>query len=103
METTRAWHPHNPAQARRLHPPWLGRVLGQRQVCPSPVVVIDVLRQDPPQMSFADHHDMVKAFPSDRANHTLRIGVLPRRAWRNNSLSDVQHPGLTRKSFAIDL
>ena len=65
METTRAWHPHNPAQARRLHPPWLGSVLGQRQVCPSPVVVIDVLRQDPPQMSFADHHHMVKAFPSD--------------------------------------
>src|SRR5439155_22820206 len=46
---------------------------------------------------------MVKTFASNRANHALRIGVLPRRAWRDDRLSDVQHPGLTRKSFAIDL
>jgi len=28
-------------------------------------------------MPFADHHDMVKAFPSNRSNHALGIGVLP--------------------------
>ena len=54
-------------------------------------------------MPLADYYDMVKAFPPNRANHALRIGVLPRRAWRNDRLSDVQNPGLTRKSFAIDL
>src|SRR3989441_6106199 len=54
-------------------------------------------------MPLADYHDMVKAFPPNRANHKLRIGVLPRRAWRNDRLPDVQQPGLTRKSFAIDL
>src|SRR5438876_9250606 len=31
------------------------------------------------------------------------IGVLPQRSWRCDRLPDVQHPGLTRKSFAIDL
>jgi len=38
-------------------------------------------------MPFADHHDMVKAFPSHRSNHALCIGVLPGRAWRNDRLS----------------
>src|SRR5437867_2635101 len=54
-------------------------------------------------MPLAHYHDMVKAFPPNRANHALRIGVLPRRAWRNDRLPNVQQPGLTRKSFAIDL
>src|SRR2546428_8352845 len=54
-------------------------------------------------MPLADYHDMVKAFPPNRANHPLRIGVLPRRAWRNDRLPDVQQPRLTRKPFAIDL
>src|SRR5437899_10782329 len=54
-------------------------------------------------MPLADYHDMVKAFPPNRANHPLRIGVLPWRAWRNDRLPDVQQPRLTRKSFAIDL
>jgi len=32
MEPTQAGHLHHPALARRLHPPWLGRVLGQGKV-----------------------------------------------------------------------
>src|SRR5260370_26468649 len=54
-------------------------------------------------MPFADHHDMVKAFPSNRSNHALGIGVLPGRAWRNDHFPDVHGPGLTRQSFPIAL
>src|SRR5947208_5497821 len=54
-------------------------------------------------MPFADHHDMIKAFPSDRSNHALGIGVLPWRARYNDRLPDVQRPGLTRKPFSINL
>jgi len=54
-------------------------------------------------MPFADHHDMIKTFPSNRSNHALGVGVLPRRAWRDDHFPDVQRPGLTRKSFSIDL
>ena len=75
MEPAHAWHLYHPALSRRLHTPWLWRVLGQRQVCPSSVVIVDVLRQDPLQMPFADHDDMVKALPSDRSNQALGIGV----------------------------
>src|SRR2546422_714619 len=54
-------------------------------------------------MLLADHHNMVDTFPPKRANHALCVGVSPRRAWRNDRLPDVQHPGLMRKSFFIDL
>src|SRR5262245_48651318 len=54
-------------------------------------------------MAFPDHDDVLKAFPANRANHPLGIGVLPRRARRNDHFSDAQRLGLTTKSFAIDL
>src|SRR5437870_1851110 len=72
-------------------------------MCPRPVVVLDVLQQDLEQMPFADHDDVVQAFSSNRADHPLGIRVLPRRAGRNDGLLDIQHPGLMRKSFSIDL
>jgi hypothetical protein len=39
-------------------------------------------------MLFANHHNMVEAFPSNRADHPLRIRVLPWRAWRNDNFPD---------------
>src|SRR2546426_12532964 len=54
-------------------------------------------------MPLTNDHDMVQTFASNRANHALGIGVLPRRSGRCDRLPDVQHPGLTRKLFAIDL
>src|SRR6266436_1010121 len=72
-------------------------------MCPRPVVVVDILRQDLAKMPFADHDNVVKAFPSNRANHPLGIRVLPRRAGRDDRLQDVQRLGLTRKSLSIDL
>jgi hypothetical protein len=29
------------------------------------------------QMAFAEHHDMIEAFPADRADQPLGVGVLP--------------------------
>src|SRR6266478_7466593 len=72
-------------------------------MCPRPVVVVDVLRQDLAKVPVADHDNVVKAFPSNRGNHPLGIRVLPRRAGRDDRLPDVQRLGLTRKSLSIDL
>ena len=54
-------------------------------------------------MPLADHDDVVKAFPTNRANHPLGVRVLPGRAGRNYRFSDAQCLGLTRKSFSINL
>src|SRR3989475_12254929 len=72
-------------------------------MCPRPVVVVDVLRQNLSKMPFANHDDVVQAFTSNRADHPLGIRVLPRRAGCNDGFLAVQHPGLMRKSFSIDL
>src|SRR5438132_7118893 len=54
-------------------------------------------------MPLADHDYVVKAFPTNRANHPLGIRVLPGLAGRNYRFSDAQCLGLTRKSFSINL
>src|SRR5947209_7422202 len=54
-------------------------------------------------MPLADHDDVVKAFPTNRANHPLGVRVLPGRAGRNYRFSDAQCLGLARKSFSINL
>jgi hypothetical protein len=41
------------------------------------VVVLHVTHKDVAQVLLADHNNMVKAFPADRADQTLHISVLP--------------------------
>jgi hypothetical protein len=53
---------------------------------PRRVVVVDVLRQNRPQMLLAVHHNMIETFASTRSNQPLGIRVLPRRTGRNYRL-----------------
>src|SRR4029077_16631130 len=63
-------------------------ILLEREVRTDPVIVGGISRQDPAQMRFAEHHDMVKAFTSDRADEAFDMAVLPRRAGRDWSVPD---------------
>src|SRR6478672_7316218 len=38
------------------------------------------------EMSFAEHNNMVKTIPSDRADEPLRVSVLPGRPWRDRPI-----------------
>jgi hypothetical protein len=53
------------------------RVLVQRQVSARAVIIIHVREQNVAQMAFAKYHDMIHAFPADRADESFRVGVLP--------------------------
>src|SRR5262245_66386491 len=57
------------------------RVLVQRQVRPSLVVIFLVGIEQMAQMPFAEHNNMVKTIPSDRTDEALRIPSLPWRPW----------------------
>jgi len=57
---------------------------------PRRVVVVDVLRQNRPQMLLAVHHNMIETFASTRSNQPLGIRVLPRRTGRNYRLPNVE-------------
>jgi hypothetical protein len=86
MKPTNARDADHPALARPLNGTRLGWVFSQGQMCPRPVVVGDVLRQDLAKMSFAEHDDVIDAFASNRAGHPLGIRVLLRRTRRNDRL-----------------
>jgi hypothetical protein len=57
--------------------------LVERKECAYLVVVGGVIRQQMAKVPLPEHHDMVKAFASDRSNQTFNTTILPRRAWRD--------------------
>ena len=54
------------------------RVLAQRQMRADTIVVAGVVGEDLAQMSLAEDDDVIEAFPTDRADQSLRMPVLPR-------------------------
>ena len=52
------------------------------------MVIVEVGRQDPSQVARVQDNDMIEAFPPDRSDDALDIGVLPRRSWRRRHLDD---------------
>ena len=53
----------------------------QGQVRPRFVVIIEVLIQNPQQVSLVEHDDVMKALASDGADHPLRVRILPWGSW----------------------
>ena len=54
------------------------RILVECNVRAHPVVVGGVIRQQMAEVPFPQHHDMVEALASDRANQPFNMTVLPR-------------------------
>jgi hypothetical protein len=52
MEPANLWESDDPARAPRLHAAGFGAVLGERQVCAAPMVIIAIGLEDLPEMSF---------------------------------------------------
>ena len=63
----------------RLHRPADGRILAQREMRSGAVIIVSVGTQHVPEMAFAKDHDMIEAFPPDRADETFAATVLPGR------------------------
>ena len=75
--------------AERLDLSTARRILPQGQMRPEFVVVAGVAGKDPAQMSLAEDDDVIKAFPADRADQSLRMPVLPAWPWRRRVITDV--------------
>ena len=54
------------------------RILVQGQMRSELVVIAGIGRKDPAQMGLAEDDDVIEAFPTDRADQSLRMSVLPR-------------------------
>ena len=85
----------------RLDSPCDRRVLVQRQMSARAVVVFHVRQQNVPQVPLPDDHDVVEAFPADRANQPLRTAILPRRSWGDRLVTDAQRSHTTDEYLAV--
>lgn len=61
-----------------LDRPSARRILVQRQMRSQFVVIAGIGRKDPAQVSLAEDDDVIEALPSERADQSLRVPVLPR-------------------------
>src|SRR5437899_6672480 len=66
------------------------------------VVVGEVPAQQASEMPFVEDDDVIEAFPSNRSNHALGIGVLPGRAWGDEDLVDPHALHPPREHVAVD-
>ena len=53
-------------------------------------------------MPLAEHDDMIKTFPSDRADQPLHMPILPWRAWRGRSVTNPHRAKTPFEYLAID-
>ena len=74
-----------------------GRIFAQRSMRAHRVVILHVTFEDMAQMLLACHHDVVQAFPADRADQALRIPVLPRRACRRRMIANAERANATNE------
>jgi hypothetical protein len=55
-----------------LNSPRYRRILIQRQMCPGIVVILHIRKEYVAQVPLTEDNDMIKTFPSDRANQPFR-------------------------------
>src|SRR6266850_4586720 len=65
------------------------------------VVITHVRQQDVTEVSFAEHNNVVKAFPSDRTDQPFGICVLPRGAGRRRSVANAYRSESADKDLTI--
>jgi len=57
--------------------------------------------EDVAQVPLAEHNDMVKALPADRADQALGIAVLPRRARGRGTIPNAERADAANKDIAV--
>ena len=79
---------HDRALRRRLDGPAVGRILVEREMSASLMIVREVAGQGAAQVSFAQDDDMIETLAADRADEPLRVGVLPRAGGRRQHFTN---------------
>jgi hypothetical protein len=65
-------------------------ILVQRSTNPHLIIVGGKLAEDPAQMGLPEYDHVVKTFSPDRADQSLRVPILPRRACSDQPVADAQ-------------
>src|SRR5262245_3542289 len=88
MEATDLGDFHDIARLGGLHGPTVRRVLVQREVRPSLVIVVKVAGKDAAQVPFPEDEHVIQTLASDRADEPLREGILPGATGGSDNFTD---------------
>ena len=81
---------YNRPRPGELNGPRKRRILAQREVRAGALVLIEVRFQDAPQTGFIYDDQVIQAFPTNRADQSLNVGVLPGRLRCRENLTNAQ-------------
>src|SRR4029078_3812190 len=64
------------------------RIPLQGAMCAGAIIIFHVRQQQVAEVAFAEHDNVVEAFPSDRTDQAFGIPVLPSRSWRRRAVAE---------------
>jgi hypothetical protein len=71
-------------------------------MCPNANVILHVRQEHVAQVPLAEHDDMIKAFPSDRAYQPFSMSILPRRFRRGWPVTNAYRTKTPGEYLAVD-
>ena len=77
MQATDFGNLHDPARVGELDGPGVRRILVEREMRASPVIVGEVAGQNAAQVAFAENQNVIQTLASDRADEPLGERILP--------------------------
>jgi hypothetical protein len=90
------------AAGRRLRRAWDGRIIVQREVGTSPVIVGQVLLKVAAPRALVPHDDVVKALAPQGADHAFHERILPRRTGRRRHVFDAHRQRSVSKVQSVE-
>src|SRR2546425_8047907 len=103
MQATDFGNFHDPARLGKLDGPDVRRILVEGEMRASPVIVGEVTGQDAAQVAFAENQNVIQTLAADRADESLREGILPRAVGRREDFLDPYALHSVAKLLAVDL
>src|SRR4029077_3005243 len=97
MESAERWRRQNAMYCSRQR-----RVLADRKMRASRVIVGRVRSQQMAKMPLAEHDNVVKTFPPDRTDRPFTISVLPRRSRRGWPIPNAHRPKAADEDVTVD-
>ena len=100
MKSAEKWRRQNATNGMYCSRRW--RVLVDRKVRASLVIVGRVRLQQMAEMPLAEHNNVVKTFPPDRTDRPFTISVLPRRSRRGWPIPNAHRPKAADEDVTVE-
>ena len=93
---------HDLPQLRPLDRSPFRRILGEGEVGPGAVVLLEVPGEDVSQVALAENHDVVETLSAERADQAFGEGILPRASGSREDFLDLHAPHTLAEGVPVD-